>query len=128
MLKKLKEIFKRRKPCEPVPPKPSWTETVELMYGKSLSFDEEIVRVIYSKNKERRIVILKSDKGYLHYIPERLYELDDEEWAYFSAQPDALPAMWCSNGGSPYKSFYGTEQEVLNDLATIPEYRDFFEN
>ena len=127
MFNKLKSIFSRKKAITPIPPKPSWQETVELMYDKSLScFSDEIVKVIYSNNKEKRVIFFKSENGFYYYSIEQLVEFDDEEWAYFAKEPDALPAMWVTPIQTSARSIFGTEQEAWNDFIISPEYKNDF--
>ena len=129
MFKKIKSLFSRKKATDPVPPKPSWQKIVELMHDKSLSScSDEIVKVIYSSNDEKRVIFFKSEHGFYYYSIEHLVEFDDEEWAYFAREPDALPAMWITQSQSSDHSIYGTEQEAWNDFIISPEYKyDFNE-
>ena len=108
-------------------PKPSWEETVERLNQKPISCraDAEILRVIYSADREKRIILIKSIHGFYQYSMERIEAFDDEEWKYIAHDPNALPAMW-SDFGRPGHSFFGTEQELWNDLVHTPEYRLYF--
>ena len=106
--------------------RPPWPEIVELMYDRSLSFrDAEVIRVIYSADREKRLIITKSETGYYQYHLERLYAFDDEEWFYLSQRPDALPAMW-DPFGRPGTSYFGTEQDLWNEITCLPEYKTYF--
>lgn len=129
MFNKLKSKFSFKKATAPVPPKPSWQETVELMYDKSLSgFTDEIIKVIYSSNKEKRVIFFKSENGFYYYSIENLVEIDDDEWAYFAKGPGDLPATWMTPIQSSDRSIFGTEQEAWNDFILSPEYKyDFNE-
>ena len=67
MFEKIKSLFSRKKATDPVPPKPSWQEIVEFMHDKSLSsYSDEIVKVIYSTNNEKRAVFFKSEHGFYY--------------------------------------------------------------
>lgn len=107
--------------------KPDWETVVELMYDKQLDcFDDEVIRVIYSKDKSKRYLILKKKNGILTYLLEYVYQFDDEEWNYISNQENALPAMW-----EPYYTDWGVshfekEEELMNELIYEPEYKQFF--
>ena len=127
MFGKLKSLFSRKKTIAPIPPKPSWQEIVELMYDKSLSgFSDEIIKVIYNNNKEKRVIFFKGEKGFYYYSIEHLVEFDDEEWAYIAREPDALPAMWTAPMQTSARSMFGTEQEAWNDFIISPEYKSDF--
>ncbi len=129
MFKKIKSLFSRKKATNPVPPKPSWQEIVELMHDKSLtSYSDKIVKVVYSANNEKRAVFFKSEHGFYYYSIEHLVEFDDEEWAFFAIEPGALPAMWMTQSQTSDHSIYGTEQEAWNGFIISPEYKyDFNE-
>ena len=127
MFKKIKSLFSRKNATDPVPPKPSWQEIVELMHDKSLSsYSDEIVKVIYSADNEKRAVFFKSEHGFYYYSIEQLIEFDDEEWAYIAREPDALPAMWTAPMQTSARSMFGTEQEAWNDFIISPEYKSDF--
>ena len=127
MFNKIKSLFSRKKTIDPVPPKPSWQEIVELMHDKSLSsYLDEIVKVIYSANNEKRAIFFKSEHGFYYYSIEQLIEFDDEEWAYIAREPDALPAMWTPPMQTSARSMFGTEQEAWNDFIISPEYKSDF--
>ena len=97
------------------------------MHDKSLSsYLDEIVKVVYSANNEKRAVFFKSHHGFYYYTIEHLVEFDDEEWAYIAREPDALPAMWTSPTQTSARSMFGTEQEAWNDFIISPEYKSDF--
>lgn len=131
MLKCIKSLLAHLKPQKaawtPDRPKPAWPEIVALMYDKSLSsFVDDVIKVGYSADKEKRFVILKSRQGYYQYCMEQIAEYDDEEWFFVSRDPDALPAMWIGLGNRTGRSIFGTEQEAWNDFTASPEYRSYF--
>ena len=126
MFKKIKSLFSRKKAIDPVPPKPSWQDIVELMHDKLPSCSDEIVKVIYSANNEKRVIFFKSERGFYYYSIEHLVEFDDEEWAFFASEPGALPAMWMPQSQTSDHSIYGTEQEAWNDFIISPEYKSDF--
>ena len=60
----LTKLFKK-KPVVEIPPRPSWETVVEMMYDKHLdAFSDEVVKVIYSKDRSMRYVVLKDEKGF----------------------------------------------------------------
>ena len=119
--------FKPKKIGKEVLEKPDWETVVEMMYDKQLDcYDDEVIRVIYSKDKSKRYLILKRKNGILTYLLEYVYQFDDEEWNYISNQENSLPAMW-----EPYYTDWGVshfekEEELMNELVHEPEYKQFF--
>ncbi len=130
IIKFIKSLFSPKEdkwiPARPLPP---WPEIVETMYDQSLpnNADVEIIKIIYSTDREKRIIVFKESKrGVYEYDMERLCPWDEEEWLYVSRDPDTLPAMWVPFG-SPFISIFGTEQEAWNDLVNSREYKMYFE-
>ena len=59
------KLFKKKAVVE-IPPMPSWETVVEMMYDKHLdAFSDEVVKVIYSKDRSMRYVVLKDEKVFL---------------------------------------------------------------
>ena len=107
-----------------VPPMPEWNEIVEMLYDKNLDFlDLTVEKVIYSKDKSKRYVVLKSDKGFFTYRLEKIYQLDEEEWSY-RCSFDLTPAFWqdVDNGS---KSIFSTLEDALKELKQEAEYKFF---
>ena len=104
----MKKLFRKfRKEKRIVPPMPEWNEIVEMLYDKNLDFlDSTVEKVIYSKDKSKRYVVLKSDKDFFTYRLEKIYQLDEEEWSY-RCSSDLTPAFWqdVDNGN---KSIFST--------------------
>ncbi len=121
----MKKIFgKFRKEKRVVPKMPEWNEIVEMLYDKSLDFlDLTVEKVIYSRDKAKRYVVLKSDKGFFSYRLEKIYQLDDEEWSY-RCSFDLTPAFWqeVDNGS---KSIFSTLEDALKELEQEAEYKFF---
>ena len=93
----------------------------------SVSSDAETVKVIYSADREKRFIITRDRQcGFYQFRMEQLRAWDDEEWLFISRDPDALPAMWTPFGNFG-ESFFGTEQEVWNELVNLPEYKLYFD-
>ena len=108
-------------------PIPSWENIVEWLYDKDLdAFRDEVTRVIYSKDKSMRYVILKDDKGYFTYQLEIIYQFNEEEWQYICKDDTTLPAMWETYRGAGGKSIFNSERELLKSLAFEPEYKKYF--
>ena len=120
----LKALFRKEKRQE-IPPMPSWSEIVEIMYDKSLgSFVDEVVSVVYSVDKTMRYVVLKDKKGHFTYQLETIYQFDEDEWKYIGSQKDALPAMWESVRCS---GLFAYETDLLKEMRVEPEYKQYFE-
>ena len=107
--------------------KPDWETVVEMMYDKQLdSFLDEVVRVIYSKDKSKRYIILKKESGILTYLLETIYQFDDDEWNYISNQENAMPAMWERYYKEWAFSNFEREEELMKELVHEPEYKQYF--
>ena len=119
-------IFKKKQQVS-ISPMPTWESVVEIMYDKQLdSFLDEVVKVIYSKDKTKRYVILKSKKGFLTYGLEVLYAFDEDEWQFIGGEKDALPGYWGPSSGGGVKSVFEREEELLRELVCEPEYKSYF--
>ena len=98
----LTKLFKKKTVVE-IPPRPSWETVVEMMYDKHLdAFSNEVVKVIYSKDRSMRYVVLKDEKGFITYQLEAIYQYDEDEWKYICSRNNVLPAMW-----EPYRELSG---------------------
>ncbi len=99
-------LFKRlfqNETVKEVPPMPSWESIVEMMHDKHLdAFSNEVVSVIYSKDKSMRYVVLKDEKDYFTYQLEAIYQYDEDEWKYICSHDNVLPAMW-----EPFREIVG---------------------
>ena len=105
---------------------PSWSEIVEIMHDDApLCYSDEVVRVIYSDDQEKRFVLLKRQDGLYRYSFERLTACDEDEWRWNSIDPDELPGYWAPMGGGI--SLFSSEQEAWHDLVSSPEYKTFFQ-
>lgn len=118
--------FFRKEPLKEFHPMPPWEEIVKMLYDKQLGFfSKEIVRVVYSKDKAMRYIVLKDKKGLFTYHLESIYQFDENEWNYICSDSDALPAIWTVReiGG---KSFFSSEEELFKEIKTQPEYKKYF--
>ena len=118
----VKRLF--RKEIRIVPPMPEWNEIVEMLYDKNLVFlDSTVEKVIYSNDKSKRYVVLKSDNGFFTYRLEKIYQFDEEEWSY-QCSFDSTPAFWQDvDYGS--KSIFPTLEDALKELEQEAEYKFF---
>ena len=120
------KIF-RKKPKQDIPPMPSWEAIVEIMRDKHLDgFIDEVVKVIYSKDRSMRYVILKDENGLFTYQLEAIYQHDEDEWKYICAHDNALPAMWAPFRGILGKSVFANTNELLIEMKAEPEYKQYF--
>lgn len=122
------KIFRKNKKNDSIPSIPPFSEIVEMMYDKSLSFSEDVrvIRVIYNEEKSRRFIVLKSVNGYFKYTYEELCVFDEEEWMYICNQENAVPAWWNPTDRSFAYSFFGTEEEAVKMLMQEREYKQYF--
>ena len=124
---KLFHWFSRKKPKHDVPPMPSWEAIVDMMYDQYLdAFADEIVDVLYSKDRSMRYVILKDEQGLFTYQLEALYQLDEDEWKYMCSNSPALPALWEPYKGILGRSLFEKLEELMRELKTEPEYQLYF--
>ena len=101
---------------------------VEIMCDKHLdAFSDEVVKVIYSKDRSMRYVVLKDEKNFFTYQPEAIYQYDEDEWKYICSHDNALPAMWEPFRGIVGKSVFESMDELLKELKTESEYKSYFQ-
>ena len=128
-MKWLKKLFNKNRQLEiePVPPMLSWDTIVELLYDKNLdSFCDEVINVLYSKDNSMRYVVLKDEKDIFTYQLEAIYQFDEDEWKYICSNDDALPAMWEPYLGICRSSLFAKEEDLMKDLKSQPEYKQYF--
>ena len=105
---------------------PSWETVVEMMYDKDLdAFSDEVVKVVYSKDRSMRYVVLKDEKLFTYQL-EAIYQYDEDEWKYICSHNNALPAMWEPYRGIVGKSVFENMDELLKELKAEPEYKSNF--
>ncbi len=122
----LKRIFKKSTISE-YKPMPEWQDIVEMMYDRNLdSFQGKIIKVLYSKDKTARCVVLKDKTGTFRYCFEILYQFDQDEWEYICNKKDAFPAMWIEPNGEKTVSIFDTEESVMRELLCDPYYKIHF--
>ena len=99
-----------------------------MMYDKHLNaFADEVIKVIYSKDRSMRYIILKDEKGIFTYQLEAIYQFEEDEWKYVGSHDDALPAMWEPFRGIVGKSFFNNTEELLKEMKAEPEYKQYFD-
>lgn len=102
----------------------SWDEIVRIMHDKFAQYvDQEIVDVLYAHDNDKRIVILKSEKGYLTYEFEVLQAVGEDEMKY-CADWD-IPAYWeIQDGGG--KPIFNDMKILMKELETTPQFKAWF--
>ena len=112
-----------------IPPIPPFSEIVEMMFDKSLSFSEnlQVIKVIYNEEKTKRFIVLKSINGYYKYTYEELCVVDEEEWMHIYNLENPVHAWWEPMDRSFAYSFFGTEEESLKMLMQEVEYKHYFD-
>ena len=107
---------------------PSWETVVAIMYDKYLdAFADEVVNVVYSKDKSMRYVILKDENGLFTFQLEAIYQFDEEEWKYICSSDTALPAIWEPFRGVIGKSIFENIEELFKEMEEEPEYKRYFD-
>ena len=100
------------------------SQLVDMMYDQSLSsfVGHEIVKVVYSPDREKRIVVLRREDWFFCFRMERIVEFPDDEW-----YGGDLPAMW-EVFGAPGPSLFGTEREAWHEIVCTPEFKQYFDS
>lgn len=118
-----------RKPVPPIrlaPPIPPFEDIVGMMYDKDLTgFVDSVVQVIYSADKTKRFVLLRSERGFYTFDYQEICVFDEEEWQYVCRGENPLPAMWESR--TTQVGLYDSLENMRKDICTTPEYRCYFE-
>lgn len=116
-------IFKK-KPKSTRAKLPPWEQIVETMFDKELdhTVGYEVVRVLYSADKTRRVLILQSESGYFTYRSEVLKAYDVDKLQYLSA--DSFPAYWLSQ--SDAKSIFDDMSTLMQELTAEPDYITYY--
>ena len=109
------------------PPLPSLEEIVEALYDQDLDgFAHEVVEVLYSKDRSKRYIILKSKSGFYTYLLEGVCIWDEDEWQNIPSHENVIPGWWETIERNNEKSFFGTMEELKKDLHAESEYRQHF--
>lgn len=116
----------RKKVKREIPQMPSWETIVDMMYDQNLdAFADEVVEVIYSKDRSMRYVILHDERGFFTYQLEAIYQYDDEEWGYICSD-SALPASWEPFNGNIGISIFASRDEMKEEMKEEVEYKTYF--
>ncbi len=126
-MKLFDQIFLKKQKQTP-PPLPSWKEVVDTLYDQDLdSFPHEVVEVLYSHDRSKRYVILKSNSGFYTFRFEKIGIWDKEEWDNLPSHENIIPGWWDEPlEGNNEKSFYGTFEELMAALYTDVYYQQYF--
>ena len=113
------------KPVMPIPPMEEITEKLSREEPKLV--DCEIISIIYSRDKTKRFILFRSDKGFYKYTYEQIFVFDEEEWGIVSRiHENPYPAYWDSVDCFCARSFFGTEEDALSALKQETEYLQYF--
>lgn len=105
----------------------SWEEAVALLYDKQLDFVATVIKVIYSKDKSMRYVVLKDDRGLFSYELQAIYPYEEENKEKFvNLQDNEVSAQWKAFEGRRGKSLFETEKELLTQIENEPEFNKYF--
>ena len=122
----IKKRFFNRKTSNRYQQKPSYEELVEQLYDKELDYIDEVVRVIYSKDKSMRYVITKNTQDILKYQLEKVYQNDEEDLLYIGINEKVVWGYWMPNGSSD-TSFFNNIDDLMKAIKWEPTYKEYFE-
>lgn len=122
----IKKRFFNRKTSNRYQQKPSYEELVEQLYDKELDYIDEVVRVIYSKDKSMRYVITKNTQDILKYQLEKVYQNDEEDLLYIGINEKVVWGYWMPNGSSD-ASFFNNIDDLMKAIKWEPTYIEYFE-
>ena len=121
------KIFKSKKSDEEILEKIGWEKVVEMKYDNDLdAFQDEVVVVVYSKDKSMRYVIMKDEQSTFTYQLEAIYQYKDGEWSYLCDSNSMLPAMWEPHSNGRSDSRFKNIDDLMKELIFEPEYKQFF--
>ncbi len=107
---------------------PPMEQIVEDLYDKSLSFSGyDVIKVVYTKDKTKRFVLLKSNSGFYKYTFEIICVMDEDEWSVCYDVPGEYPAYWLPDDRTFAFSFFGTEEEAYLSMKQESKYLQYFE-
>ena len=125
---RIASLFKKEEVAKRVTTRTGWETVLKMMYDTGLdAFEDEVVKVVYSKDKSMRYVILRDEQSIFTYQLEAIYQYDDEEWKYICDSNGALPAMWESHYEGWCGSRFNNIDDLMKALIYEPEYKQFFE-
>lgn len=105
----------------------SWEDAVALLYDKQLDFVATVIKVIYSKDKSMRYVVLKDDRGLFSYELQAIYPYEEENKDKFvNLRDNEVSAQWKAFEGRRGKSLFETEEELLTQIENEPEFNKYF--
>ena len=103
----------------------SWEEIVRTMRDRLPSYVAyTVVDVIFSRDGEKRFIILKSTHtGYFTFVFEVLKALDEDEIMYFAYRD--VPAYWevCDDG---FYRVFADMDILVKELKSTPQWKTWF--
>ena len=118
-------LVTHRKTKRVIPPMPKWDELVEMLYDQELDIsDSTVEKVIYSKDKSKRYLILKDYNGIFTYRLEGICQFTEEDWSHCRSF-DVIPGYWTEAGNS-HTSIFSSLEDALKGITQEPDYIQFF--
>ncbi len=100
-------------------------DIADIMHDKELSFiQSEVVRVIYSRARTERYVILKDERGLYSYHLEILHAFDEETKKFTGS---TLPGTWDAPHSLSFDSRFDCLDDLKKELTAEPIYQNIFE-
>lgn len=121
VISRIWKLFAPKRKIE-IPPMPEITAHLR---DKGLkNFSDEVARVLYSADGTKRLVILRSNRGFHKVVYERIEVLSEEEWQYFCRDKNGYPAYWLMENDSI--SLYASMETAIKELQAHPENKIYF--
>lgn len=118
-------VFKRKqaKTTKPKVVLPPWEDVVRLCYEEHpAGFCDPVIQVFYSKEKDRRAVLIQKANGTYTVVYEQLYAFDEDELIY--CQPE-FPGYWGPGDFGRGLSLYDTAERAADEArAMLPIFDD----
>ena len=82
----ISSLLKKEEVTKRVTTRPGWEDVVKMMYDTGLdAFGDEVVKVVYCKDKSMRYVILKDEHSIFTYQLEAIYQFDEDVWNFHTS-------------------------------------------
>ena len=104
--------------------KPSMSKQIKIMQNKNLTYNMEVINVLYSRDKTIRFVLLKRKDGKFTIKHEKLYIYDEK--TLNSLPANSLPGYWEPSSFSV--ALFKTEESALEAIKKEDDYKNHFEN
>ena len=116
----LDKLFSKKKPVYSNETS-TWEEILDYLYDYGLEwFDDDLIKLIYSKDRSRRFLILRSKSGIFKIALQQVL-MDRYPDPY-----DPYPAHWEFVAGWDLRSFYDSEEDAFKNIIQSSEYQTYF--